>query len=67
VSRPLSHVVRYAAWLAAPLVAGLVLVLGAEVFGTGLTTFVILGLVATCAMGGVVYLSGVGGWNSPDE
>jgi hypothetical protein len=49
------------------LVAGLVLVLGAEVFGAGMTTFAFLGFVAACAMGGVIYLSGVGGWNAPDE
>jgi hypothetical protein len=67
VGSSVRRVVRYAAWLAAPLVAGLVLVLGAEVFGAGMTTFVILGFVAACAMGGVIYLSGVGGWNAPDE
>jgi hypothetical protein len=49
------------------LAVGLVLVLGAEVFGAGMTTFVSLGFVAACAMGGVIYLSGVGGWNAPDE
>jgi hypothetical protein len=64
-SRP---VARYATWLlGAPLAAWAVIAVGLSLFGAGMVTILVIGVVAAVAMSTVIYLSGVGGWNAPDE
>jgi hypothetical protein len=57
-------ILRYAAWLLAPLAGGLVLVIWLSVTGVGTVRILVGGALGAVAMAGVIWKSGVGGWNA---
>jgi hypothetical protein len=58
-------ILRYAAWLLAPVAGGLVLVIWLSVTGVGTVRILVGGALGAVAMAGVIWTSGVGGWNAP--
>ena len=58
-------ILRYAAWLLAPLAGGLVLVIWLSMTGVGTVRILVGGALGAVAMAGVIWKSGVGGWNAP--